>query len=68
MVLDANLHYRHGAPGVRRVILRQVPEPSAQRLLLERGDVDIARDLAPDLIATLAGDAEIAVDTTRAAP
>ena len=45
VVLDANPHYRHGAPGVRRVILRHVPEPSSQRLLLERGDVDIARDL-----------------------
>ena len=31
VVLDANPHYRHGAPGVRRVILRHVPEPSSQR-------------------------------------
>ena len=63
VVLDANPHYRHGAPGVRRVILRHVPEPSAQRLLLERGDVDIARDLTRDLIEALDGDEEIAVDS-----
>ena len=63
VVLDANPHYRHGAPGVRRVILRHVPEPSSQRLLLERGDVDIARDLTPDLIEALAVDEEIAVDS-----
>ena len=63
VVLDANPHYRHGAPGVRRVILRHVPEPSAQRLLLERGDVDIARDLTPDLIEAVDGDEEIAVDS-----
>ena len=37
--------------------------PSAQLLLLERGEVDIARDLTPDLIATLAGNDEIAVDS-----
>ena len=46
-----------------RVILRHVPEPSAQRLLLERGDVDIARDLTPDLIVALDGDEEIAIDS-----
>ena len=63
VVLAANPHYRHGAPGVQRVILRHVPEPSAQRLLLERGDVDLARDLTPDLTAGLAGNAEIAVDS-----
>ena len=48
-----------------RVILRHVPEPSSQRLLLERGDVDIARDLTPDLIEALDGDEEIAVDSHR---
>ena len=63
VVLEANLHYRHGAPGVRRVVLRHVPEPAAQRLLLERGEVDIARDLTPDLIALLAGNEEIVVES-----
>ena len=63
VVLAANPNYRHGAPGVQRVILRHVPEPSAQRLLLERGDIDLARDLTPDLIAALAGSSEIAVDS-----
>ena len=50
VVLDANPDYRHGAPGVKRVILRHVPEPSAQRLLLEKGDVDLARNLTPDQV------------------
>ena len=63
VVLEANPHHRRGAPGVREVILRHVPAPSAQRLLLERGDVDVARDLTPDLIAALAGNAEIVVDS-----
>ena len=63
VVLEANAGYRHGAPGVRRIVLRHAPDPSVQRLLLERGDVDIARDLTPDLVEALAGDEAIAVDS-----
>ena len=61
VVLDANPDYRHGAPGVNRVILRHVPEPSAQRLLLEKGDVDLARNLTPDQIKGIAGNPDIRV-------
>ena len=63
IALEANAEYRHGAPAMRRVFLRHVPEPSAQRLLLERGDVDMARNLTPDQIRALAGHAELAVDS-----
>ena len=62
VVLEANPDYRHGAPGVQRVVLRHVSEPSAQRRLLETGEVDLARDLTPDLIDGLAGTAGVAVD------
>ena len=62
VVLEANPDYRHGAPGVQRVILRHVREPAAQRRLLEAGEVDLARDLTPDLIAGLAGSAGVTVD------
>ena len=61
--LEANRHYPHGRPGVRYVTLRHVPEPSEQRLLLERGAVDVARDLTPDLVDALAGNEEIAIDS-----
>jgi peptide/nickel transport system substrate-binding protein len=37
-----------GAPAMRRVVLRHMPEPASQRLLIEQGDVDIARNLGPD--------------------
>ena len=60
--LAANPDYRLGAPGVGRAVLRHVPEPSEQRLLLERGEADIARGLTPDLIAGLAGNAGVVVD------
>ena len=62
VVLEANPDYRHGAPGMKRVILRHVPEPSAQRLLVEKGDIDMARNLTPDQIKGIEGNADIVVD------
>lgn len=43
------------SPGIRRVVLRDIREPATQRLLLEKGDIDIARDLGPDQVAAMAG-------------
>jgi peptide/nickel transport system substrate-binding protein len=61
VTLEANPNYRHGAPGMKRVIIRHVPEPSAQRLLVEKGDVDIARNLQPDQIKGLAGNTDVVI-------
>ena len=55
VTLEANPNYRHGAPGVKRVIIRHIAEPSAQRLMIEKGDVDLARDLTPDQIVGISG-------------
>ncbi len=62
VTLEANKGYRHGAPGMDRVILRHVAEPSSQRLLLEKGDVDMSRNLTPDQIKGIQGNADLAVD------
>ena len=62
VVLDANPGYRHGAPGVNRVILRHVPEPAAQRRLLENGEVDMARNLTPEQVREIEGRADVAID------
>ena len=62
VTLEANPDYRHGAPGMERVILRHVSEPSSQRLLLEKGDIDMARNLTPDQVKGIEGNADIAVD------
>ena len=56
--LEANPDDRHGAPGVKRVVLRHVPEPAAQRLMLEKGDADFARNLTADQIQGIAGNAD----------
>lgn len=62
VMLEAFEDYRHGAPAMKRVVGRHVPEPAAQRLLLEQGDIDMARTLTPDQIAGLEGSENIAID------
>ena len=49
--LEANPNWIKGAPKNRRVIMRHVPEPASQRLQLEKGDIDFARNLSKDQIA-----------------
>lgn len=53
IVLDRVDTFREGPAAMRRVVLRHVPEPATQRLMLEKGDVDIARGLGPDDLAAL---------------
>ena len=62
VTMEANPDHRFGAPAMRRVIVRHIPEPSAQRLLLEKGDIDLARNLTPDQIESIAGNAELVVE------
>jgi peptide/nickel transport system substrate-binding protein len=63
VVLEANPGYRGGAPALKRVVLRHVAEPAAQRLLIEKGDADIARNLSADQITGLAGNKDVVVTT-----
>jgi len=48
VVLEANPNYWGPQPKLRRVIIRHVAEAGTQRLLLEKGDIDIARNLTPE--------------------
>lgn len=61
ILLEANETYRLGAPAMKRVIIRHVSEAASQRLLLERGDIDIARNLPGDQLDQLASNADITV-------
>lgn len=54
--LKANADYFKGAPAVDSVIIRHVAEAATQQLLLESGDVDMAKNLTPDQIESLEGD------------
>ncbi len=40
-----------------------MPEPAAQRLLIEKGDIDIARDLTNDQVQGVAGNKDITITT-----
>ena len=51
--LDANEGWYRGVPKNKRVIVRHVPEPASQRLLLEKGDIDIARNLSKDQLESI---------------
>jgi peptide/nickel transport system substrate-binding protein len=53
--LDRHDSWWRGRANLQRVIVRHVPEAATQRLLLERGDVDIARNLTPTDITALRG-------------
>jgi peptide/nickel transport system substrate-binding protein len=63
VVLEANPTYHAGAPKTRQVVLNHVTEPTTQRLMIERGDIDIARNLGPDQIDALKGKAGVRVET-----
>ena len=39
----------------RRIIIRHVADPSAQLLMLQKGDADIVRNLTPDQLQTIGG-------------
>lgn len=60
--LDSNPDFYLGEPAMKRVVVRHIQESSTQRLLLEKGDVDVARNLSPEDVKGLAGVADVTVD------
>lgn len=64
IILTRNGDYWGAAPAMKRVLLRHLPESQSQRLLLEKGDIDVAYSLqAPDL-KSLEADKEVAIEST----
>jgi len=64
LVLERNDQYHGAKPALARAIYRHVKEAATQRLLLEKGDVDIARNLAPQDIAALATNKDVKLTST----
>ncbi|WP_448950167.1 ABC transporter substrate-binding protein [Labrys neptuniae] len=64
LVLNANPTSPGGAPKLAGLIFRNVPDPAARRLLVEQGDVDIARGLGSDQIDTLRGKSQVTIYAT----
>ncbi len=61
-VLDRAGDYWRGKAAMKAVFVRHIEESSSQRLLLEKGDVDIARKLTPDDIAAVEKNPDIKVE------
>jgi peptide/nickel transport system substrate-binding protein len=55
IILDRFDDYWRGRPAMKRVVIRHIAEPGTQRLLIETGDIDVARNLGPDQVAGLRG-------------
>jgi len=59
--LDANEGWYKGAPKNKRIVVRHVAEPASQRLLLEKGDIDIARNLSKDQLAAVKSNKDVEI-------
>jgi len=55
IVLEANASAPGGAPKLKNIIIKNVPDPASRRLLIEQGDADVARDLGADQVGALTG-------------
>ena len=60
MIIDVNPNAAD-KPLMRRIVLRHVADPSTQLLLLQKGDVDIARNLGSDQLKSIAGNKDMTV-------
>lgn len=60
VVLERNDNYYGTKGNMTRVIYRHVKESAAQRLLLEKGDIDIARNLQPGDYEAVGKNADLA--------
>ena len=64
VVLERNDGFFGRKPSLRRVIIRHVPESGAERLLLEKGDIDVARLLTTDDLKALAANKDVRIEQT----
>lgn len=62
VTLQSNSDFYKGAPAMERVIVRHVQESATQRLMLEKGDIDIARNLNPEDVAGASKNADVVID------
>jgi peptide/nickel transport system substrate-binding protein len=59
LLLEANESYWDGAPKIKRVLIKNVTESATQQLLLQKGDIDIARNLTGDQLAALKNNPDV---------
>ena len=61
-VLEARAGHWRGDAKLAKVFMQHVPEAATERLMLEKGDIDIARELTPTDIEGLGGNADVKVE------
>jgi peptide/nickel transport system substrate-binding protein len=64
VTLERNDNYHGPKSKLARVIYRHIKESATQRLLLEKGDADIARNLTPQDLAAMANNKDIRTTAT----
>ena len=60
-VLTARAGHWRGDAKIANVFMQHVPEAATQRLMIEKGDIDIARELTPTDIEGMSGNADIVI-------
>ena len=61
VVGEANAEYWGGAPSIRTVVFRPIPENTTRVASLQTGDVDIAVNVPPHMVKIVAGDSKLRV-------
>ena len=64
LLLEANENYWKGAPAIKMVMVKDVPEATDRLLRVKRGDIDIAFHLTAEQINSLKENADIQIVTT----
>ncbi len=62
-ILEARPGYWRGDAKIKNVFMRHIPEAATQRLQLEKGDIDIARELTPVDIEGMAGNGDVKIQS-----
>ncbi len=66
VVLARNEKYWGKAPYYDKIILKHIPDPGTQLMMLQKGDIDIAFNLGPEHIKLLEGKPDIALKKSQA--
>ncbi|WP_254474679.1 ABC transporter substrate-binding protein [Bartonella sp. B1098] len=66
ILLRASSHYWGETPKLKQVLIRHIAEPGTQRLLLEKHDIDVARNLMPEDIVDLQAKTDIKIEKVLA--
>ena len=63
ITLQRNSNYWGTAPKIAKVDVRDVISPATQKIQVENGDVDIALNITPDLVATMRNNKDVKIIT-----